>query len=225
MYVVEGAAGQWLRSLIIWRAVSVVNLCWAPLVRWLEGVLLVLVLGEVFWPVLFSLSVWSPDFCQLSLSPQLLWVVWTVLHCVGIMARIVTDRTLVDIKCWADHLVVRVLQHVRGVHWFGLVVVLAKYTKCWKLSCFLHFFLSLHTFERWRKVFKSALCWLTIWPCMLLHGVLSPTLFQSLNTEEYQSACPLVLFLVQLQPLPVRCHSAAHSTLTRPGPWPLTSGH
>ena len=75
------------------------------------------------------LPVAAPDLRQLGLPAQLLRVVRAVLDSVGLVARVIADRTDVYVERWADHLPVRVLQHVRRVHRLRLVVVLQNRTR------------------------------------------------------------------------------------------------
>ena len=89
-----------------------------------------------------------------------------------LVASVVADGADIDVEGGADHLAVRVLQHVGGVHRLGLVVVLkyqdrpshsqqpntpylAEDAVGRQFLCLLHFLLGLK-FKSWRNVFKSA---------------------------------------------------------------------
>ena len=71
-----------------------------------------------------GLPVRLPDLRQLRLFPELLRVVGTVLHSVGLVPGVVADGTNVNIEGGADHSTTRVLQNMGGVDCLRLIVVL-----------------------------------------------------------------------------------------------------
>jgi len=86
-------------------------------------------------------SVSFPDFRQLRLFSERVRIVRTVFDGVGLVPGVVADGADVDVEGGADHLAIRVLQHMRGVHGLRLIVVLAKHTIGWKFFGLLCLFL------------------------------------------------------------------------------------
>ena len=71
-----------------------------------------------------GLPVGLPDLGQLRLFPELFRVVGAVLDSVGLVPRVVADRTDVNIEGGTDHSTTGVLQNMGGVDCLGLIVVL-----------------------------------------------------------------------------------------------------
>lgn len=60
----------------------------------------------------------------------------------GLVPGVVADGANVDVEGGADHLALRVLEHMGGVHSLRLIVILAKHTIGWKFFGLLCLFLA-----------------------------------------------------------------------------------